>query len=180
MRIFHRKYAPLISDAFYANDLEQLIKVLVPWTYDVVYEDSPFLQEISSYWLIPHDCSLAPRFFKKTFGNWLLRHMGAEDIRAAALASAVVAFRQYPGLDNIDPLSWLSWILPPRTFPFLLKHQSVRRIEPFIEEDWPAEIDEFESFGQESVQARAIINDLCYEGNKKSRWLRNTYRELFF
>jgi len=157
MKIFSRYYTRRLYWSFCLLDI---LDALTPWVKEILYEGSPFLRQVATYYLRPFGSSYAPRFFKTIIAGEILRLNEMEDLHASLFLSIIEAHSRYdPDKGNTDLVNWLSWTIPYE-FSKLVTWRVTHPITPFEEAVEDPQRVEFESVFEKERQVVIMVDDL--------------------
>lgn len=168
MRIFKRYYARRL---YRTNKLSDILDILEDWPGGVLYEGSPFLRQVASYYLNFYGGSYAPRFFKTIIADEILRLNEKEDLIGYLKLAIILSYRNYkPSKGNVSLVTWLSWRIPYELSK-LVTWKVTHPIGPFDESFIPAEIERFEETFETERQVAILSEDLGLEKQSKYYYL---------
>lgn len=163
MKIFQKRYVRLIA---ISRNLEELLENLNSWVEQVNTPISPFMLQVSSYFLRKQGSSAAPKLFKRIVASELYRLAGSEDLKCTILLAIIDAYKTHDYNKGSNLINWLSWRIPYITSKYLQCIQ-VRYIEPFIEEYEP---------DYSIIEGKNKQLDIIFEDLKLPRTHRQYYR----
>jgi hypothetical protein len=158
MKIFSKFY---VRRLYRTRTLNEVLSVLDSWIDEVLYRDSPFLQQIASHFLRKYGSSYAPRFFKRVLGNEILRLNHYDDLRSCVILAIIESYRDYnPAKGNITLVNWLSWRIPYEVHKLVTLTETKIIVPVDIEFKDPM-IERMEDSDYINHQIDIVCSDLC-------------------
>jgi hypothetical protein len=169
VKIFEKFY---VRRLYRAKTLNEILNILDPWINEVLYINSPFLRQVASYHLRKFGSSYAPKIFKNTIGNEILRLNDFEDLRSCIILSIIESYRAYNSMKgNVNLINWLSWKIPYEVSK-LVTWRVTHNIYPFNEEFNDPLINTFEDQNRIEYQINLLCSDLNLDSQTKYYYLR--------
>jgi hypothetical protein len=110
MKIFPKRF---VRQLHHAKSLDDVIKILVPWTDKVVYDGSVVLKRVAYYVYSRRGITSPTKFLLTVMAEEIYRVTGLEDLKQILLLSVTICYRKYnPLRGNCDLINYLSWMVP--------------------------------------------------------------------